>query len=130
MTQSFQLDAAKNAEFNRFLFGFTAAAGEDAADALDVTIADFALSYIRPGNIFFFILIIFIFIIFIFIFIIFILIIFLLLSPLKIQARKSPRGYPRAFLVVVKKTYRFKAFFSAAICAAAQYFGPLVGNAV
>ncbi len=47
LTQFFQLDAIKNAEFDRFLFGFTAAAG---ADPLDVTIANFTLSFIRPGD--------------------------------------------------------------------------------
>jgi outer membrane protein assembly factor BamB len=47
LVQFFQLDAIKNAEFDRFLFGFTAAAG---ADPLDVTIANFALSFIRPGD--------------------------------------------------------------------------------
>jgi outer membrane protein assembly factor BamB len=47
LVQFFQLDAIKNAEFDRFLFGFTAAAG---ADPLDVTIANFALSFVRPGD--------------------------------------------------------------------------------
>ncbi len=47
MVQFFQLDAIKHAEFNRFLFGFTAAAG---AQALNVTLANFALSFIRPGD--------------------------------------------------------------------------------
>ena len=45
--QSFQLDAIKHAEFNRFLFGFTAAAG---ADPLDVIISNFVLSFVRPGD--------------------------------------------------------------------------------
>ena len=44
LVQSFKLDAA---EFNRFLFGFTAAGG---ANLLDVTIYNFALSFIRPGD--------------------------------------------------------------------------------
>ena len=44
LVQSFKLDAF---EFNRFFFGFTAAAG---ANPLDVTIANFALSFIRPGD--------------------------------------------------------------------------------
>jgi hypothetical protein len=47
LTQFFQLDAIKNAEFDSFLFGFTAAAG---AQALDVTIANFVLSFVRPGD--------------------------------------------------------------------------------
>ena len=47
LVQFFQLDAIKNAEFDRFLFGFTAAAG---ADPLDVTIANFSLSFSRPGD--------------------------------------------------------------------------------
>jgi outer membrane protein assembly factor BamB len=44
LAQTFKLDAS---EFTRFLFGFTAAAG---ADPLDVTITNFALSFIRPGD--------------------------------------------------------------------------------
>jgi outer membrane protein assembly factor BamB len=47
LVQFFQLDSIKNAEFDRFLFGFTAAAG---ADPLAVTIANFVLSYVRPGD--------------------------------------------------------------------------------
>jgi len=47
MVQLFQLDAIKNAEFDRFLFGFTGAAG---ADPLNVAIANFTLSFIRPGD--------------------------------------------------------------------------------
>jgi outer membrane protein assembly factor BamB len=44
LVQTFKLDAS---EFTRFLFGFTAAAG---ADPLDVTITNFTLSFIRPGD--------------------------------------------------------------------------------
>jgi outer membrane protein assembly factor BamB len=44
LVQSFKLDAS---EFNQFFFGFTGAAG---ADQLDVTITDFVLSFIRPGD--------------------------------------------------------------------------------
>ena len=44
LVQSFKLDAA---EFNDFFFGFTAAAG---AQVQDVTIANFALSFIRLGD--------------------------------------------------------------------------------
>jgi len=47
LVQFFQLDTIKNAEFDRFLFGFTAAAG---ADPLEVNIANFSLSFSRPGD--------------------------------------------------------------------------------
>jgi outer membrane protein assembly factor BamB len=47
LVQFFQLDALDNASFDRFLFGFTAAAG---ADPLDVTIESFTLSFSRPGD--------------------------------------------------------------------------------
>ena len=47
LVQSFQLDATKHAEFDRFLFGFTAAAGDD---PLDVIISNFVLSFARPGD--------------------------------------------------------------------------------
>ena len=47
LVQFFQMDAVKHLEFDRFLFGFTAAAG---ADPLEVNIANFTLSFIRPGD--------------------------------------------------------------------------------
>ena len=47
LVQFFQIDATKNALFDRFIFGFTAAAG---ADPIEVTIANFTLSFIRPGD--------------------------------------------------------------------------------
>ena len=47
LVQFFQFDTINNAEFDRFLFGFTAAAG---ADPLEVNIANFSLSFSRPGD--------------------------------------------------------------------------------
>ena len=47
LVQSFRLDAIKNAQFDRFIFGFTAAAG---ADQIDASIGNFNLSFIRPGD--------------------------------------------------------------------------------
>jgi hypothetical protein len=47
LVQFFQLDALDNAKFDRFLFGFTAAAG---AQALNVDIINFAQSFIRVGD--------------------------------------------------------------------------------
>jgi hypothetical protein len=47
LVQFFQLDALDNAKFDRFLFGFTAAAG---AQAQNVTIANFTQSFSRPGD--------------------------------------------------------------------------------
>ncbi|MBT8331947.1 MAG: PQQ-binding-like beta-propeller repeat protein, partial [Deltaproteobacteria bacterium] len=47
LVQFFQLDAADNAKLDRFFFGFTAAAG---AEALDVNILNFALSFGRLGD--------------------------------------------------------------------------------
>ncbi|MBW2517026.1 MAG: hypothetical protein JRE88_09610, partial [Deltaproteobacteria bacterium] len=47
MVQAFQLDTLDNAKFDRFLFGFTAAAG---AQAQNVNIANFAQSFIRFGD--------------------------------------------------------------------------------
>jgi hypothetical protein len=47
LVQFFQLDALDNAKFDRFLFGFTAAAG---AQAQSVNIANFTQSFIRFGD--------------------------------------------------------------------------------
>jgi outer membrane protein assembly factor BamB/type II secretory pathway pseudopilin PulG len=47
MIQRFALSAADQAKFNKFFFGFTAAAG---AQALEATISRFQLSFIRPGD--------------------------------------------------------------------------------
>jgi hypothetical protein len=47
LVQFFQLDALDNAKFDRFLFGFTAAAG---AQAQNVSIANFTQSFIRIGD--------------------------------------------------------------------------------
>ena len=47
MRQSFSLSGAEQDAFERFFFGFTGAAG---AEALDVTISQFQLSFIRPGD--------------------------------------------------------------------------------
>jgi len=47
MIQRFALSAAEQAAFEKFFFGFTAAAG---AEALDVNISQFQLSFIRPGD--------------------------------------------------------------------------------
>jgi Tol biopolymer transport system component len=47
LVQSFQLDATKNAQFDRFIFGFTAASG---ADPIEASIGNFSLSFIRPGD--------------------------------------------------------------------------------
>ena len=47
LVQSFQLDTLNNAKFDRFLFGFTAAAG---AQAQNVSIANFTQSFSRPGD--------------------------------------------------------------------------------
>ncbi|MDJ0985785.1 MAG: PQQ-binding-like beta-propeller repeat protein [Desulfobacterales bacterium] len=47
LEQIFQLDALNNAKFDRFLFGFTAAAG---AQAQNVSIANFTQSFSRPGD--------------------------------------------------------------------------------
>jgi hypothetical protein len=41
------LSSAPNGAFERFFFGFTGAAG---AEALDATISQFQLSFIRPGD--------------------------------------------------------------------------------
>lgn len=47
MIQQFTLSAADNLKFERFFFGFTGAEG---VDDLDVTISQFQLSFIRPGD--------------------------------------------------------------------------------
>ena len=47
MVQRFSLSAEDQAKFNKFFFGFTAAAG---SQALEVTISRFQLSFIRPGD--------------------------------------------------------------------------------
>ena len=47
MIQRIKLSEAEHLAFDRFFFGFTGAAG---ADALDVTIGNFQLSFIRPGD--------------------------------------------------------------------------------
>jgi hypothetical protein len=47
MRQSFSLEGIDHDAFERFFFGFTGAAG---AEALDVTISAFQLSFIRPGD--------------------------------------------------------------------------------
>jgi outer membrane protein assembly factor BamB len=47
MRQSFSLSGAEWDAFESFFFGFTGAAG---AEALDVTISQFQLSFIRPGD--------------------------------------------------------------------------------
>jgi outer membrane protein assembly factor BamB len=47
MRQSFSLSGAEQDAFERFFFGFTGAAG---AQALDVTISQFQLSFTRPGD--------------------------------------------------------------------------------
>jgi outer membrane protein assembly factor BamB len=47
MRQSFSLSGPEQDAFNSFFFGFTGAAG---AEALDVTISQFQLSFIRPGD--------------------------------------------------------------------------------
>lgn len=47
MRQSFSLSGAEQDAFERFFFGFTGAAG---AEALDVTISEFQLSFKRPGD--------------------------------------------------------------------------------
>ena len=47
MRQQFSLSGAEQDAFERFFFGFTGAAG---AEALDVTISQFQLSFIRPGD--------------------------------------------------------------------------------
>ena len=47
MIQRFALSAGEQAVFEKFFFGFTGAAG---AEALDVTISEFQLSFIRPGD--------------------------------------------------------------------------------
>jgi len=47
MVQQFTLSPAEQAAFNKFFFGFTAAAG---TQALEVTISQFQLSFIRPGD--------------------------------------------------------------------------------
>jgi hypothetical protein len=47
MIQRIALSAGEQAAFERFFFGFTGAAG---AEALDVTISQFQLSFIRPGD--------------------------------------------------------------------------------
>jgi outer membrane protein assembly factor BamB len=47
MSQSFSLSGAEQDAFERFFFGFTGAAG---AEALDATISQFQLSFIRPGD--------------------------------------------------------------------------------
>ena len=47
MRQNFSLEGIDHDAFERFFFGFTGAAG---AEALDVTIRAFQLSFIRPGD--------------------------------------------------------------------------------
>jgi len=47
MLQKFSLSGAEQDAFERFFFGFTGAAG---AEALDVNISQFQLSFIRPGD--------------------------------------------------------------------------------
>jgi outer membrane protein assembly factor BamB len=47
MIQRIKLSQAEHDAFDRFFFGFTGAAG---AEALDVTIGNFQLSFIRPGD--------------------------------------------------------------------------------
>jgi outer membrane protein assembly factor BamB len=47
MRQSFSLSGAEQDAFESFFFGFTGAAG---TEALDVTISQFQLSFIRPGD--------------------------------------------------------------------------------
>ena len=47
MRQSFSLSGTEQDAFDKFFFGFTGAAG---AEALDVTISQFHLSFIRPGD--------------------------------------------------------------------------------
>jgi outer membrane protein assembly factor BamB len=47
MRQRFSLSGTEHDAFERFFFGFTGAAG---AEALDVTISQFQLSFIRPGD--------------------------------------------------------------------------------
>jgi outer membrane protein assembly factor BamB/type II secretory pathway pseudopilin PulG len=47
MIQRFALNAAEQAAFNKFFFGFTGAAG---AEALEATISQFQLSFIRSGD--------------------------------------------------------------------------------
>jgi hypothetical protein len=47
MRQRFSLSGAEQDAFESFFFGFTGAAG---AEALDVTISQFQLSFIRPGD--------------------------------------------------------------------------------
>ena len=47
MRQRFRLSGAEQDAFERFLFGFTGASG---AEALDATISQFQLSFIRPGD--------------------------------------------------------------------------------
>jgi len=47
MRQQFSLSGAEQDAFERFFFGFTGAAG---AEALDATISQFQLSFIRPGD--------------------------------------------------------------------------------
>jgi hypothetical protein len=47
MRQNFSLSGAEQDAFERFFFGFTGAAG---AEALNATISQFQLSFIRPGD--------------------------------------------------------------------------------
>ncbi|MEJ2728832.1 MAG: PQQ-binding-like beta-propeller repeat protein, partial [Deltaproteobacteria bacterium] len=47
MLQRIKLNATEQAAFERFFFGFTGAAG---AEALDATVSQFELSFIRPGD--------------------------------------------------------------------------------
>jgi outer membrane protein assembly factor BamB len=47
MTQRFSLSAAEHAAFEKFFFGFTGGAG---SQVLEVTIRNFQLSFIRPGD--------------------------------------------------------------------------------
>jgi hypothetical protein len=47
LTQQIELIPADHGDFVRFLFGFTGAAG---SEALDATISQFQLSFIRPGD--------------------------------------------------------------------------------
>jgi hypothetical protein len=47
MRQRIRLNATEQDAFERFFFGFTGAAG---AEALDATVSQFQLSFIRPGD--------------------------------------------------------------------------------
>jgi len=49
LVQSFELDSTNNLKFNTFLFGFTSAKRDNSDDQL-ITIDNFQLSFIRPGD--------------------------------------------------------------------------------